>query len=180
MAQVGFYDNELRRLISDPTAMQESAGYQFTRDQAMKAAERAMSKTRGSGGAMAELTKLGAGLASAEYGSQVDRLGRLLGQEQQYDIGQVGNENARRRGDQDFGLGVARLGADRDARGADYDLGRRRLDLDAARSENEFSLNRDRNAIDWFNAGTTRGRARSDNWMNRMTNARSWWDRMEG
>lgn len=83
------YEKQLGDLLTRPGSFQQTPGYQFARDQGMQAIQRsAAAKGRmGSGNVLTELSKFGTGLASQEYGSQMDRLGRLLGQEQQYGLG---------------------------------------------------------------------------------------------
>lgn len=162
--------NRLRELIENPGSFTGTPGYQFARDQAMHAAERGMSRTRGSGNALAELTRLGAGYASQDYGNEVDRLTRIAGQDQQFELGQEGNrinatrvgndftlgtqtnENTRRRGDQDYGLGLYRAGND-------FTLGTQQ-NRNAAR----------RTDLDWWNAG-------EDQASRRRREALDWWDR---
>ena len=178
-ANVDFYGNELRKYLTDPAAFKGSPGYQFALDQGAQAIQRQNSAQRGSANVLAELMKYGSGLAAQDYGNTVDRLGRLAGQEQQYDLGLRSNETARRGQDFDYSLGTFRANTDRGLglgqlagqnwqRAADYDINRRRLGLDA-------SAQGDRNAIDWFNARTNRGRAQSDDWWNQDRSTRDWW-----
>lgn len=78
--------NMLAGLLTDPSQIQQSAGYQFARDQGEQAINRsaAAKGMLGSGNVLAELAKYGQGMASQEYGNQVNRLSGLLGQSQQY------------------------------------------------------------------------------------------------
>lgn len=218
MAETSYYQNRLRRLLDDPDSFEETPGFRFALETGQEGVNRRMAAggMRGSGNALAALTRYGTGLASQEYGNQVDRLGRLLGQEQQYDLGQ-GNLALGRdrltldqtlgtgRLDLDRELGRGRLGLDRDRLGLDtdrlaldrdlgegqlglgfyragneyslgresnantadrnwwdYSLGRERNDLTRSEAENNFNRDRERSGIDWFNADTARGRARSD------------------
>ncbi len=87
-ADVSDYQNQLRGLISDPSKIQQTAGYQFAVDQGNQAINRsAAAKGMGnSGGVLAELARYGQGMASQEYGNQVNRLSGLVGQGQQFGI----------------------------------------------------------------------------------------------
>ena len=79
-----FYTNALRDLWSDPSAFQKTPGFKAALDTGRQAIERSFA-ARGlgnSGNVLAELMKYGTGLASQEYGSQVDRLSRLSQYEQ--------------------------------------------------------------------------------------------------
>jgi len=166
-ANVDLYQNELRRLITDPSSFSGSPGFRFALDQGTQAISRASSANRGSGNVLAELMKYGTGLAAQDYGDTVDRLGRLSGQEQQYDLGLGQNENTRRRGDQDFGLGLLRAGTERE-------LGIGELEGRNWQRRADFRLGQGRNATDWYRARTDRGRARSDDWWNQDRSTRDW------
>jgi hypothetical protein len=66
---------------------QQSPGYQFRLDEAMKAIQGSQA-ARGnllSGGAMKELTQYSQGIASEEYNNQIDQLFKLAGMGQQAD-----------------------------------------------------------------------------------------------
>jgi len=81
--------NMLSGLLSDPSKIQQTAGYQFDVDQGNQAINRSAA-ARGSlnsGGVLAELAKYGQGMASREYGNQVNRLSSLIGQKQQFGMG---------------------------------------------------------------------------------------------
>lgn len=83
------YENQLRGLMSDPSKIQQTAGYQFDVDQGNQAINRSAAARGqlGGGGVLAELAKYGQGMASKEYGNQVNRLSSLIGQKQQFGIG---------------------------------------------------------------------------------------------
>ena len=171
-----FYENKLQGLLNDPGSFQATPGYQFALGQATDAANRGLNARGmgGSGNALAELTKLGAGYASQEYGNQVDRLGRLTGQQQQYDLGKEQNANqfslGSTRNANDFALGGQRnsndynLGMYRASN--DFGLGSERNAIDAQANRwnalhqnRQFDLGQQRNAIDWFGAGTNQQNA---------------------
>lgn len=203
MANVGFYDNRLKQLMSDPGAFEGTPGFAFARAQGLKAVQSSNSARRGSGNVLAALTKYATGLAQQDYGNEVDRNIRALGGEQQYDLGQVGNQNqatqiansfklgteqnanTRDANDQQFGLGMYRagndyaLGREQNANTAergwlDYDIARRRDALDTATAENNWNLAGERNDIDWFGANTARGNARSNDYYRGEENRRAW------
>lgn len=78
--------NQLSALLSDPSKIQQTAGYQFDVDQGNQAINRSAAARGqlGGGGVLAELAKYGQGMASKEYGNQVSRLSELIGQKQQF------------------------------------------------------------------------------------------------
>lgn len=174
------YESRLRAVLDNPGSVEDNAAFRFARDQGLSAAQRSGSRMRGSGNVMAELTKLGTGYAAQGYGDEVDRLGRLLGQEQQFKLGTDQNANAatrnandftlgtqanantRRRGDQDFGLGMGRLGVDRS-----------RLALDDRNTSAS-------NATNWFNAITNRGSAAGNLYYRGEDQNANWYDRFFG
>lgn len=78
------WTNRLRKLMTDPTAFQRTPGFKAALDTGTQAIQRSFA-ARGmgnSGNVLAELMKYGTGLASQEYGSQVNRLSRLAQDEQ--------------------------------------------------------------------------------------------------
>jgi hypothetical protein len=170
------YTNQLRALLSDPGSFAGTPGYQFIRDQALEATQRKNASQRNSFNAFAALQDRAAGLAATEYGSAVDRLSRLEGQDQQFELGSEANrltgardanaltlgtraaDTADRRVGNEYDLGVrgadnARNAADQNfglglyRAGNEYDLGLR----GAANAERgqwyDYSLSRDRNNI---------------------------------
>jgi hypothetical protein len=215
------YGNKLREYITNPGSFRSSPGYQYAVDQGQEAINRKMAAggMRGSGNALAALMKHGQGMAEQDYGNTVDRLGRLSGQEQQYDLGQGQLSLGRDRLGLDRELGQGQLSLGRDRLGLDRELGSGRLDLDRElgmgklgqdsldsernfglgmfRAGNDYSLGQEQNAntaqrnawdfdmgmdrnniaraegqnnynlgnrrldVDWMNANTNRGAARS-------------------
>ena len=78
------WTNRLRKLMTDPSAFQRTPGFKAALDTGTQAIQRSFA-ARGmgnSGNVLAELMKYGTGLASQEYGSQVNRLSRLAQDEQ--------------------------------------------------------------------------------------------------
>lgn len=162
--------NRLRELIDNPGSFTGTPGYMFARDQALQAAERGMSRTRGSGNALAELTRLGAGYAAQDYGNEVDRLGRIAGQDQQYELGQEQNRIASTRASNDYSLGIRN--ADNNRRASDQSYG-----LGLYRAGNDFTLGSQTNAnaarrtsLDFWNS-------REDAAARRRREALDFWDR---
>jgi hypothetical protein len=129
MANVALYQNKLNSLLQDPSSIKQDPSYQFGLDQALQAVQRSNSRQRGSGNALLDLVKMGEGYAASRYGENVDRLGRLMGQEQQYGLGQEQN----------------RLTGVRDANS--YDLGLRADTLGNKRADNDFTLGSEQNRL---------------------------------
>ena len=152
------YANKLRELITNPGSYTATPGYQFALDQGINAAQRSSSAAglRYSGNALADLVKLGAGYASQDYGATVDRLGKLSGQEQQYDLGQGANANTaeanRLAGIRDanaltLGEGANANTAQRNAN--DLTLGEGQLDLGRHTADQTYDLGMSRTAADY-------------------------------
>lgn len=190
MANVDFYNGQLKDLLTNPGSFQTTPGFDFALKTGLGSISGQNSRMRGSGNVLAALTQYGTGLANQEYGNQVNRLGQLLGQEQSYDLGQgnlkLGNDrlawdkqygqgqldNQRTANDQQFGLGMYRagndfaLGSEQNANTAqnnwwNYNLGREQNANTAAANQNNYNVNMARLPIDWYNAGTNRGSAQS-------------------
>ena len=81
--------NRLAELLTDPSKIQTDPGYQFVKQQGEQAINRsaAAKGMLNSGGVLAELQKYGSGLASQEYGGQVNRLADLMRGSQQFLLG---------------------------------------------------------------------------------------------
>jgi len=81
--------NMLTGLLNDPSKIQQTAGYQFDVDQGNQAINRsaAAKGMSNSGGVLAELAKYGQGMASREYGNQVNMLSGIIGQKQNFGVG---------------------------------------------------------------------------------------------
>lgn len=153
-----FYEKQLQGLLSNPNSFQGTPGFQFARDQGLEAATRKLNAggMGGSGNALAELTRLGTGYAMQDYGNQVDRLGRLTGQQQQFQLGQDQNANQATRNTNDYNLGLYKtsndfqLGSEQNAQTAQRDW------WNANNQNNQFNLGQQRAATDWYNADTNR------------------------
>lgn len=134
--------NRLMQMLQDPASFKGSPGFQFAMDSGTQALNRRAAATgiRGSGNALAALTKYGTGLAQQDYGNEVDRLGRLYATEDAGDVARTRNAN-------DLTLGQGRLGLDRELGtgrlALDRDLGEGRLGLDAGLGYGRLQNDRD-------------------------------------
>lgn len=83
------YQSQLNNLLSNPAAIQQTPGYQFALNQGNEAINRsaAAKGQLNSGNVLAELAKFGQGMASQEYGNQVNRLSGLMQGAQQFGQG---------------------------------------------------------------------------------------------
>lgn len=176
------YENELRKLLEDPNSFSGTPGYQFTRDQALEATKRSNSRQRGSFNALAALMDRGAGLASTEYGNTVDRLGRLVGQEQQFDLGSEANRLTGVRDANALTLGQGRIDLDRelgtraantaDTRvGNDFTLGMGGLDNSRRAADQNFGLGMYRAGNDFALGSEQNANTAQNNWWNYRTNS---------
>lgn len=166
-----------RGLLDNPDSFTGSAAYQSGLNQSLLGATRGSSLNRGSGNALAQLARTSGDYLMGYRGSELDRIGSAIGREGQYELGAEGNRltgirdannftlgsqqnaNTRRIGDQNFGLGMGRLEADRWQNQANYNLGQQS------------------NATNWFNAVTNRGAAQSQDWNNTQRTNQNWYDR---
>jgi hypothetical protein len=155
VANVNYFSSQLQSLLNNPASLAKTAGYQFEMDQGTQAVQRSQRGMRGSGNALAALQKYGQGLASTRRGEEIDRLGRLTGQEQGYDLGEQSAQLGRDRLGLDTELGRGQLGLGRDRLGLDAELGRgqldlgnRRLGLDSELGRGQLGVSRDRLGLD--------------------------------
>ena len=159
----GTYGNALRNLITNPGSFQGTPGFQFALNNGMdgiarQAAARGMNN---SGNVLGDMTKFGTGLAMQDYGNQIDRLGKLSGQEQTYDLGMGQNANTATRNANDFTMGTQRnnndftLGNQRNNNDFNlgmydatnrYDLGLGANQNTANRNQNDLFLGQQQNA----------------------------------
>lgn len=164
--------NRLRELIDNPESTQLTGAGQFALNQGLNAATRTNSRVRGSGGLMAELTRLGTGFALQDRGAEMDRLSGIVRDENQFSLGSeqnriastrnandftLGSEqnaNTLRRNNQDYGLGLYRAGND-------FTLGSQSNRNTARRNWMDFQLGSDRNGMD---AESRRRRDAMDFW----------------
>lgn len=145
------YANRLKSLIDNPDSFGDTAGFKFGLNTGLDATARSNSRMRGSGNALAALAKFGTGYAMQGRGDEIDRLGRLEGQAQQYDLGAESNRltgvrdanslalgtraanTADTRNANDLTLGMGAL--DNTRRGQNLDFG-----LGMTRAGNEYDL----------------------------------------
>jgi hypothetical protein len=147
--------NRLAALLNDPSSFENDPSYQFARDQGLSATARSNSAQRGSGNALAALARYGSGLATQGYNQRVDSLGRIAGQDQQYDLGQQQNANTRIRNANDFTLGMGQNQNTATRNANDFTMGTQRNQFD-------YSLGTQRNAND-FTIGTQRNQNDREN-----------------
>jgi len=184
MADVGFYGNQLKKLLTDPSSFSGSPGYQFALKQGLDSVNASNSAMRGSGNVLAALTQYGTGLAQQDYGNTVDRYGRLLGQEQGYDINQGNVANTATANANSLALGTEanRLTGLRNAN--DFTLGQGQNANAATRNANDLTLGQGQNANtarandQQFGLGMYRA---GNDYNLGMTNAgntaqKNWWD----
>lgn len=190
------YKDQINQMLTDPSSFSGTPGFKFALDNGLDATARSNSAGRNSGNALAALTKYGTGLATQDYGDQLSRLGTLAGEQDQFNtntqrnandlaLGQQQNDNTRLRNDQDFGLGTYRAGNDfalgqgqlastNQNNWWNHDISAGRNAIDASKNYNDWSLNNDRNNIDWFNANTSRGTAGSNAWNSGQNTLLNW------
>lgn len=156
------YSNLLKKYTTQPGSYTGSPGFQFALDQGLNGvnAKLAAGGMNGSGNQLAELTRYGTGLAMQDYGSTLDRLGKMTGQEQAYDLGSTKNAN-------DFALGMGRNANDAQQNEWNYDLGLGQNANTADRNQNDYAVN-------WMNALTNRGRSQSDAYLGDQSNKLNW------
>jgi hypothetical protein len=148
VANVGLYENHLKKLLDDPSSIAQTPGFQFEFDQGQQAVSRGMRGMRGSGNALAALQKFGQGLASTRRGEEIDRLGRLTGQEQQFHLGEGQLDLGNRRLALDDRLGTGQLDLGRGRLALDDRLGSGRLALDDKLGMGQLGVARDRLGFD--------------------------------
>jgi hypothetical protein len=155
MANVDFYENSLKGLLTDPSSFQGTPGFQFALGQGLNAVNRSNSRMRGSGSALAALTNYGTGLATQDYGNEVDRMGRLLGQEQNYDLGQGNLKLGTDRLAWDKNFGQGQLANQQYANQTQRLGNQQQFGLGMYQAGNNFALGKEQNANtaqnNWYN-----------------------------
>lgn len=159
VADPGFYQNQLKNLITNPSSFSGTPGYQFAVNQALDALNRQNSAIRGSGNALAALTDRAGGMASQNYSDYLKTLGGLTGQEQQYDLGLGGLNNAAQSNQNQFTLGQQQ-------NANTLALGQGNLANTAQRNANDFALGNTQ-------AANTYSLGQQENANNAQ---RNWWD----
>lgn len=99
------YQTQIDKLLNDPSAFQNTPGYQAAMGAGTQAIERraAAQGMGNSGNVLAELAKFSGGLASQEYGNQLNRLSGLNQQSQQQYGQQLNSLADMMRNSQQFG-----------------------------------------------------------------------------
>lgn len=167
------YGNTLRKYVTDPGSYTGSPGFAFARDQGLAALNSTNSRMRGSGNALAALVNYGTGVAQQDYGNEIDRLGKLSGQEEQYGLGQEQNQNTATANANQFALGNAANQNAAQRNTFDYALGNRNADNAAGANANTARANDQNFGLGMYNAG--------NNYSLGMTNAantaqNNWWN----
>ena len=180
-----FYGNALRQLIEKPDSYTESPGYKARLDRALQAASRANSGMLGSGNYAIAMMEAAQGAVADDYDREFTRLAHLADSERDGGLARdrLDLEGEIQRGN--LGLGYYRATNDRDlgmenadntARGQwyDYSLGKERNAIAAADSRNRFNIDSARMPLEWYNARTQRGTARSADWLRGDESSREW------
>ncbi len=143
------YQDQLNGLLSDPNSFSGTPGLQFALNSGLDGVNRQLAQRglTGSGNQLAEIMKYGSGLAMQDYGNQVDRLGRLTGQQQQY---QLGNKQA----DNSYTLGLGQNANTAQRNTWDYDLGQQQNALNSSKNLNQYNMDAWSNSINQQNANT--------------------------
>lgn len=87
-ADFGQYQTKLNQLLTDPSKVTQTGGYQFALDQGNQMINRgaAAKGMLGSGNVLAELAKYGQGLASQQYDTEANRLASLMQGAQRFGV----------------------------------------------------------------------------------------------
>lgn len=137
--------SKLNQYLTDPSSFTADPGYQFALNEGLRATERSNSRQRGSGNALAALAGYASGMASQQYGNAVDRLGRIAGQDQQFQLGQGQLQNQAARNANDFTLGMGQNQNQAQRNMFDYSLGSQQNQNTATRNLFDYSLGRESN-----------------------------------
>ena len=148
--QTNAYKSQLDSLLTNPSSFSGTPGFQFALDQGLNAVQRSNSAGRNSGNALAALANYGQGLATQDYGNQVDRLGRLSGQQDQFNLGTEQNRLSGENNINQFNLGGERNFNDAQNNANQFSLGQQQNFNTATRNANDFTLGGQQN----FNTAT--------------------------
>lgn len=149
------YESRLMSLLNSPDSIANTGAYKFALGEGQKALERsaAAKGMLGSGNTLAALTKYGQGMASQQYGTEMDRLAALTGQQQRYILGQQQNAISGQQADtQQYGAESSRLGTLGDllSSGTAGNVAQGRLALDAAGMQSGDYWNAQKMANQWY------------------------------
>src|SRR4051812_24397179 len=139
-ADPGFYQNQLKNLVTNPGSFSGTPGYGFAFDQAMQGVNRNNSAMRGSGNVLAALQDRASGLASQNYNDYLHTVGGLAGQEQNYDLGLAGANNAAQGNQNQFSLGQDQNSINRLNANNNFTLGLGQNANNANRNANDLTL----------------------------------------
>jgi hypothetical protein len=145
--------------MEDPNSFTGSPGYGFALNSGLDAVQRRAPGGRGSGNALAALTKYASDLARQDYDAEFGRRLSAASLEQQGDLA-----------GQELGLGRDRLDLERELGTGRLDLesalGHGRLDLDRTNSERDFGLNMFRATSDYDLGRRGLDDSREGRWLN--------------
>lgn len=195
---MAYYENYLKGLFENPDSYQNTAGFKSGLNTGLQAVGRSNSRQRGSGNALAALTKYGTDYSQQYRGAEIDRAFRGAGQEFDQDMATkrfglderlgLGNlDLGRDRLGLDAGLGFGQLGLSRDRLGLDARTADQRFGLDTFRAQNDYALGSEQNQQagqrDWWNYDLGRRRhaldesgQENDYNLRSDANARNWYD----
>lgn len=142
------YGNHFARMLQG--SQLEQQGNQFDAGNVLARDRLALDDRLGTGRLALDRDQMGVSERLAQGAQGIQRRGQDL----DFGLGTFRAQN-------DYDLGLAGVDAGREGRYLDYDVNRRRLNQDAAGAQNAHNLN-------WFNANTARGSARSQDWARRQ------------
>ena len=153
--QTNQYKPQLDNLLTNPGSFSGTPGFQFALDQGMEGVQRSNSAGRNSGNALAALAKYGTGLAQQDYGNQVDRLGRLSNQQDQFNVNTEQNRLTGENNANQFQLGIGRNANDAQSNVNTAHNNANQFQLGLGQNANQFELGMGQNANtaqnNWWN-----------------------------
>lgn len=165
-ADPGYYQNQLKGLISNPGSFSGTPGFQFALNQGLGALNAQNSTIRGSGNALAALTDRASGMASQNYMDYMKTLGGLSGQEQNYDVGLAGANNTAQGNANQYALGNAANANNATRNANDYALGQGQNANTAQRNANDYSLGNTQAANSYALGSQSNANTAQNNWWN--------------
>lgn len=160
------YANYLRDLIDKPQSYEGSTGYKFGLDQGLQAVNRSNSRMRGSGNALAALTKYATGLAQQDYGNEFMRRKSLADREFDEGLARDRFSLEDRLGTGQLDLAGRRLDLDSSTTDRNFDMAGRRLDLDRTNADRSFGLDAYRAQTGYELGAEQNANARQNSWWN--------------
>lgn len=165
------YQNQLAQLLQDPGSFSGTPGFQFARDQALQGISRSNSRQRGSGNVLAALADRSQGMAMQDYGNQRDFLGRMTGQQQQYDLGAEANRLTGARDANNYSLGSQQNTNTAQKNAWDYSLGSQANTNTANANNQQFGLGMYRAGNDYDLGSQQNANTAQNNWWNHQANS---------